>query len=179
MDKDNNNQPHSIQLLHNQLRLSFYALVSFDKIFREYHKKYRENVINRLFSSIDLGFLFDEKTALYIISKNDVDFGNLKKHELKVLLFNNKNISPKKVYLTSQEAFYKIKAIKILIKSLLDYNNTLTEYQQYLQLKIQSLIISQKNFRELYDYMLNLIYSDGNEYNSDFENLLEDYNNSL
>ena len=172
---NNNKQPHNIQLLHNQLRLNFYALVNFDKIFREYRKMYREKVINQLFSSIDLGFLFDEKTALYIISKKDVEFGNLSEYELKLLLFNNKKISRKRVYLTSQETYYKIKAIKLLIKTILDYDTTLKEYQQYLQHKIQSLIINQKNFRDSYDYMLNLIYSNGNEYNSDFENLLEEY----
>lgn len=171
------NNTSDIQSLHNQLRLCFYSLISFDKIFREYHKVYKEKVINQLSSSVNWKtFLLDEKkTAFYIICKKDIDFETLSPEELKILIYNNKKIQRRMLYITSQETYYKIKAIKLIVESLLKYDSKLTEYEQYLQHKIQSLIVNQKNFRNLYDYMLNLIHSNGNEYNDEFENLLDEF----
>ena len=79
------------------------------------------------------------------------------------------------INLMTQEIYYKVKAMKLIIKSLLDYNVKLGEYKQYLKHKINNLIISLKNFRDLYMYIFNIIYSNGNDYNSEFENLLEEF----
>ena len=173
--------PYNVYLLHNQIRLCFFSHVNFNKTFHEYHKKYEENVIKPL-ANINLQFFgFDEKTFFYIISKNDNDFQKISKRELeKVLSFDiqqQKQQPPtiEKIYLISQETYYKIKAIKLIIAHLLDYDDKLTEYEHYLRHKIQSLITAQQVFRNIYDYTLNIVNSNGNEYNADFENLLEDF----
>ena len=74
----------------------------------------------------------------------------------------------------TQETYYKVKAIKLIIQSLLDYNMKLREYEIYLKHKINHIIISLKSFRDLYMYMFNIIYSNGNDYNG-FETLLEEF----
>lgn len=151
--------------LYNKIRLSLFSLTSFNKIFRNYHRKYEINVINQLYNIHNIHFLLDEKIIVYIISKE-----GLKENELKRI--NTQR--DEKIYLMTQEIYYKVKAIKLIIKNLLDYNIKLAEYEIYLKHKINNILISLKNFRDLYMYISN-IYSNENYYNYDFENLLEEF----
>ena len=166
---------YRIQSKYNLIRLKLYNLVKFNKRFNDFHKKYRENIIEQI-KGINKEFISNE-SHFYIISEDEEQKrkGESTTSSSSLSLLYSEIRNGEKIYLISQKNFYRVKAMKLILKSLFEYDKILMDYSHYLRHKINSLIKMQIDFRLSYEYLLNIIHSDGNEYNRDFEILLEDF----
>ena len=59
---------YNIQVLFNKIRLGFFSLVTFNKIFHNYHRKYEINVIRQLYDMHNVAFLLDKEITVYIFN---------------------------------------------------------------------------------------------------------------
>ena len=161
-----------IRALHNQTRVVFYSIITFNKAFGDYYETHREKVIKPLLSLV-ANFDLNGKEFFYIRSKYDDDDYryNRPSREKLVKIIPNGRLHEKKIYTISQETYYKIKAVKLIIQSIQNYDEKLTKYKLYLWHKIKSLIEMQNNFRTVYDYIIN-VSSNGHDFDGDS---LEDF----
>ena len=108
----NNVIDYRIQSKYNLVRLKLYNLMRFNKRFNNYHKKYKENIIENI-KRINSEFIINE-SHFYIIDENDYQrYGNGKSTEipLSILLqIYSSKIDVKngeKIYVISQKNFYR------------------------------------------------------------------------
>ena len=159
---------YHIQSKFNEFRIKLYAILIYYYKTLEYFDTFDKQIIQNGIASLQiLKNHFFKKIPLYILKNED----SIKKIPKSI----NNNIIPHNTVFILQESYYKVCAIRLIVQELLNYWEKLNKYKIYLHNKIVYAIDTQNNFRKIYDYFLNIAHSNGNEYDKEYQKMLNNF----
>lgn len=154
-----------IQTKYNLLRVKLLKLVVIYKRLAENYQKYNLHITRGMELIQSHKFIFHESN-FYVLRQGEV---------FPKLSTNSSGAKKSVLYVISQTDVFKMKAIKLIIKSLFDYDKTLKDHVRFLKQKICSVIQSIIDFKQIYDYLLNIVQSNGDEYSRNLDSVFEEF----
>ena len=142
-----------LQHLYSRLKVRIFMLSLYFKRIHNYYNKYKQNITTTILNDKNFKIMLYKSIPVYRIRNLNIQ----QQHN---------NLSPNIIKLTDKE-YYQLLAIKIILRYLLNYENTIRVYLKKLQEYFYNIIEMKKIIYQTCCYSLDLMYTKGRGKNND------------